>query len=51
MKPTIRDDKKKTFHRDATISFWNPVSQQWERRPSTEISTDLIEAWLSEWDA
>lgn len=42
MKPKIKSDLSITVHRDGTVSYWNCLSQTWERQEAVSIADDVL---------
>ncbi len=42
MKPTIKPKQQTTYHRDGSVSFWNVMTQQWERKSATHIPDAVL---------
>lgn len=42
MKATIKPKQQNTYHRDGSVSYWDIMTQQWERRQATHIPDTVL---------
>lgn len=42
MKPTIKAKMQSTYHKDGSVSFFNILTQQWEREMKSRIGDEIL---------
>jgi hypothetical protein len=42
MNPTISKTRGNTYHRDGSVSFWNPSTRQWECTLAGHITEESL---------
>lgn len=48
MQPNIKTNRKNTYHRDGTVSYWDVYQQQWQRKPADQIEDKALATMTAE---